>query len=201
MIPGAPVPSQPSMPARLTALLVVASCGALLACGGHSEATPIQGPLVDEQRGTIDGLGLGDSAQHIRRELGTPDDPSTLVPTGEVGLPWIVAPPNASLRTLRSKNERVAALYYRGLYFLYTPKTGVYHLATWRKGAHTKAGIRLGDRLADARRRYPRLKCGVRNQHSEYQEYPYCRGRVGRLWIWFGQDPIRSITISATSIG
>ena len=105
------------------------------------------------------------------------------------------------MRTLSPKNERAATLYYRGLYFLSTAETGVYHLATWRKGAHTKAGVRLGDRLTDARRRYPGLKCGVRNEHTAYQPYPFCRGRVGRLWIWFGQDSIRSITISATSIG
>lgn len=68
-------------------------------------------------------------------------------------------------------------------------------------GARTLAGIGLGDSLRKARAGYPRVSCDVRNQDSEYEPYPYCTARLKRgLYIWFGQDPIRSITISSTPL-
>lgn len=50
--------------------------------------------------------------------------------------------------------------------------------------------------------RYPGARCGVRNEDTEYVAYPYClvfpaRGRA----VWFGEDPIRSITVSSGQIG
>lgn len=59
----------------------------------------------------------------------------------------------------------------------------------------------IGDPLARARERYDGVTCDVRNRNSEYVAYPYCRVRIGRHTIWFGRDPIESITISTTGIG
>ena len=35
----------------------------------------------------------------------------------------------------------------------------------------------------------------MRNRRSEHPAYPYCRACVDGHWVWFGQDPIRSITL------
>ena len=51
------------------------------------------------------------------------------------------------------------------------------------------------------RKRFPGFRCGIRNQNTEYVEYPYCTGRVGGHFVWFGEDPIASVTISSTRLG
>jgi hypothetical protein len=152
--------------------------------------------VIDEHAGTINGVGLGASPREVRRAFGEPDSDSPLLPTDDVGLPWIVAPPKNHPR-----DERAISLAYRDMDFLAMRSTGVYKLAVWRAGARTTGGVRLGDPLATARQRYPRISCGIRNENSEYPAYPYCCGRFGAHWIWFGQDPISSITISSTTLG
>jgi hypothetical protein len=85
--------------------------------------------------------------------------------------------------------------------FLVTRGTGAYLISVWRDGTRTRTGIKLGDPLQSARRRYPNLRCGIRNERSEYEPYPYCRIRLGALNVWFGQAPIRSITVASTGLG
>lgn len=42
----------------------------------------------------------------------------------------------------------------------------------------------------------------MRNEGTEYRPYPYCLVRLGPdRYVWFGQDPIRSITVSSTPLG
>ena len=37
----------------------------------------------------------------------------------------------------------------------------------------------------------------MKNEDTEYVRFPYCTGRVADdRYIWFGQDPIRSITVT-----
>lgn len=62
------------------------------------------------------------------------------------------------------------------------------------------AGGLVGDSLAEASRAYA-LHCGQTSGAPEYREWPYCVGELssGRF-VWFGEDPIRSITVSETSL-
>jgi hypothetical protein len=62
-------------------------------------------------------------------------------------------------------------------------------------------GVGVGDNLGLAEDRFPSLDCGVARA-DEYRTFPYCGGRVGpRRWIWFGQDPIRSIVLTSSELG
>jgi len=66
--------------------------------------------------------------------------------------------------------------------------------------AETSRGVRVGASFERARERYPELACGV-NKSSEYAEYPSCTGRVGKIYISLGGDPIGSLTVSRTPLG
>ena len=49
---------------------------------------------------------------------------------------------------------------------------------------------------------YPDLHCGTANEGTEYITFPYCGGRIApQRYVWFGEDPIRSISLSVTPLG
>lgn len=96
---------------------------------------------------------------------------------------------------------RVLTMRYDELTVDIAPRQGAYAFFVWRPDARTTSGIRIGDRLKSAAQRHPGFRCGIRNRNSEYTPYPYCKGRVGDIYVWFGQDPIRSITLSSTPLG
>lgn len=74
---------------------------------------------------------------------------------------------------------------------------GAYAVEVARPGAATSRGVAIGDPLDEAANAYPGLECGVKNEDSEYPTFRYCTGRVAAdRDIWFGQDPIRSITMT-----
>jgi hypothetical protein len=172
------------------------------ACGEEDASGRPAPTVIDELAVTVNGVGLGDDRTAIRRELGParteglmlprlPDD----VPLEDIGLPWTLDPLPGVPRT------RVQTMLYDGMSFLVAPREGAYAFFVWRPRARTTSGVRIGDSLESAVRRHPRLRCGVRNRATEYVAYPYCKGRVGDNYVWFGQDPIRSITVSATPLG
>jgi hypothetical protein len=63
--------------------------------------------------------------------------------------------------------------------------------------------VGIGDALAGAKRRYPALHCHrARSMGDEGAAPPYCAGRLAtNRYIWFGNDPIRVIALSPTSMG
>ena len=62
--------------------------------------------------------------------------------------------------------------------------------------------MRIGDSLDEVRERYPGLRCGIRNEGTEYVEYPYCTGKLGPgRYIWFGENPVKSITMATQVMG
>ncbi|MDP8911861.1 MAG: hypothetical protein M3M94_07345, partial [Actinomycetota bacterium] len=89
-------------------------------------------------------------------------------------------------------------LKYEDVAFL--ANSGVYALIVTKKGVTTTRGVSIGDSMDDARRAY-RLTCrdvaGGESPVGGQEFYPSCRASAGnaRLRIWFGRDPIRSITI------
>ena len=130
--------------------------------------------VIDENRGTYRGVGIGSTAAEVRRALG----PKVLV-AAQVSKPacrWssgAVRYPEASFTFCEG---RVVAL------------------TVTEQGARTLAGLAIGDRLAAARSLYPALRCGVQG------ERPFCTGRMRpKRSLWFAGDPIRSLTISTAA--
>ena len=67
-------------------------------------------------------------------------------------------------------------------------------------GVHTARGVAVGDKLAAARRAYPHLHCGTGGT-GEFGYFPFCGGKIAsNRWIWFGRNPIRSITIASREL-
>jgi hypothetical protein len=185
------------MRSTLIAMLALPAVGLLGSCPDEMSGprAGLEGdPVVDERSGTVMNVRLGDSAREIRRELGRPAKRETR-PVEEVGLPWIVEDPR------QERAELPVSLTYADLDVLTTRESGAYTFSIWREGVRTARGVAIGDSLARARERYPELECGVRNRNTEYVEYSYCSGRVGRHTIWFGEDPIESITIATVPLG
>jgi hypothetical protein len=187
---------------RVIGLLTALVAGALAACGDESDAArPPPDVVIDERAGTFDGVGLGDRPAEIRRALGRGTDrrmisrlPRRLSVT-ELGLPWTLDPvPGVS-------RKKVLTMRRDGVSMLVAPRTGAYAVFVWRPRARTSRGVAVGDDLDAARERYEDLRCDVRNRNSEYGSYPFCEGRVGDTYVWFGQDPIRSISLASTPLG
>jgi hypothetical protein len=81
-------------------------------------------------------------------------------------------------------------------------KGRVVAIVTAEQNARTPTGVRIGDELEDARRAYPALRCWHAPSGGGHGTYPVCSGRLrpGR-WLWFGEDPIRSISIASRRLG
>jgi hypothetical protein len=93
---------------------------------------------------------------------------------------------------------------YDGVTFLSTPTAaGIHGIVISDPRAETKKGVGIGDALSEARRRYPTLHCAKARVMSEGETAPaYCAGRLTKdRYIWFGNDPIRVIALSPTSMG
>jgi hypothetical protein len=184
----------------LTGLVAVASV--VVGCGGDGRAAPRV--EVDEREGRVGEVRLGDSRERVVEVLGEPeaDTDGRMSPTAhdfyDLGLPWVVGPP----ADVRQTGRRPQAVRYEDLSVLLTREAGVYAIFSARQGMVTATGVRLGDRLTRARDAMPGLRCGRRNEGSEYVTYPYCTGRVGRdRYVWFGGDPVASITLATTALG
>lgn len=146
--------------------------------------------LVDDRIGAYGGVQMGDTAQKVRRVFGEPSTAPGFSPAGklpaEVGGPeWIPGPGRL--------------FKYEDVGFLLNGR--VYAFIVAANGAETTRGVAIGDRMDEARKAY-RLQCtrvaggeglfGVGGQEF----YPSCGTRLGGgLRIWFGRDPIASITL------
>jgi hypothetical protein len=69
-------------------------------------------------------------------------------------------------------------------------------------GAETHAGIGVADPLSAARDRYSGAECGDAPRGEpftggEQPIYPWCRVVVGDVHVFFGGDPIESITLTS----
>lgn len=173
-----------------------------LACNEEDSAGQPTSLVIDAGAGTVNDAGLGNGRHTTERELGNPSAAGRLlsrVPEHlsieDLGLPWTLDPipgvPRARVQTLR----------YGGMSVLVAPGHGAYAFFIWRSGTQTTRGVRIGDSLKSATRHYRGLRCATRNRNSEYVPYRYCAGRVGKTYLWFGQNPIRSISVSATPLG
>jgi hypothetical protein len=158
--------------------------------------------LIDENRGTYRGVGIGASADAVRRVMGAgrfapKDEPPT--PRSARSISAIGAPA-ALTRACPSTAARPRVLRYRHVSFLFCDNR-VSALVVNDRQARTQAGLGIGDRLAQAQRLYPGPRCH-RAASGEPGGYPFCVDRLQpQRSLWFGHDPIGSITISATCFG
>ena len=184
----------------LTALLLAATAGAaiaLLALRRDEHAEPV---LVDEQVGVLHGVRFGASEREVEARLGEEtDDHDGLFPEGAdyTGPPAIPSPGSD-----RGSRVPPAELHYDKTAYLVSPTVGVFSMATLEDGARTRAGVGVGDDLELVRERYDWVECGeaVAGEPlfgGQTPTYPWCRALVGDTRVFFGGDPIGSITLTS----
>ena len=180
----------------LVALGAVAVAAIVSRGGGEGGPAP---PLVDERAGVLRGVRFGDSAREVRAKLGEPtDDEDGFFPAGTdyTGPPAIAAP--ASDQRPPRKPE---TLHYGDTAYLVSPSVGVFSMATLAEGARTRAGVAVGDDLARVRERHRGARCGeaVAGEPlfgGDVPKYAWCRVQVGDVRVFFGDDPVESITLT-----
>ncbi len=175
----------------------VASIGAvLLVLRRDEEAQPV---LVDERAGVLHGVRFGESEREVQARLGAEtDDRSGYFPagadyTGPVAIPVPVSD--------RGSRIPPSELHHGDTAYLVSPTEGVFSMATLERGARTRAGVGVGDELERVRERYERVECGEAIAGEaligESPTYSWCRARVGETRVFFGGDPIESITVTS----
>ena len=155
--------------------------------------------LVDERLGRLRGVSFGDTAAAVEARLGKPtDDADGFFPEGAdfTGPPAIPSP--SSDRGSRLPPDE---LHYGDTAYLVSPTVGVFSMATLADGARTRAGIGVGDSLEQVRDRYDRVDCGEAIAGEplfgdDSPTYPWCRAIVGNVRVFFGEDPIESVTLT-----
>ncbi len=150
--------------------------------------------LVDERAGVLRGVHFGDSESDIRARLGEPtDDEDGVFPAGRkfTGPPSIPVP-----ATDQATRAKPTELHYDDTSFLVSPTAGVFSMVTLAESARTRAGVEIGDDLDRVRKAYDRVDCGE-TAYPEASNYRWCRV-LGDVHLFFGDDPIDSITLSVT---
>ena len=180
---------------RAVALALVAA--AVAGCGGGDG--PPDAPerrTIDERTGRFRGVGVGDSRADVKRVFGAlkPDQGAggyiPLDETDSYGPSSMSSP-----EPCKGPHFTQQLMRYRGAVFG-TCRGRVHDLIVTQDGAATRRGVSVGDPLEEARDAYPALDCGDAGG-GEYEEYPYCAGRVGPgRYAWFGNDPIHSIMLA-----
>jgi hypothetical protein len=186
-------------------LALVALAVILAGCGGHAPKPT----TINEQRGTYRGVGIGDRPETVFRVFGRvplsgTDQPVTPLEDDfvAIGGATVIATP---CKAIPPGTNRQALLRYDHVSFLLCDGR-VYAVIVAVKIARTLRGVAIGDGLDEVQRSYGRLSCGDapygEGFFGQQPSYPYCGGKLhAKRWIWFGRDPIRSITISATALG
>jgi len=189
-----------SRSAAVSALLIAAVAGLALALFAARRDEEVQPVLVDERAGVLHGAGFGDGENAVRARLGEEtDDRSGFFPAGADYTGPFAIPSSVSDRGSRMPPS---VLHYDNFAYLVSPTAGVFSMATLERGARTRAGVGVGDDLARVRERYDRVECGeaVAGEPlfgGETPTYPWCRALVGGIRVFFGEDPIESITLTS----
>lgn len=169
--------------------LVLVGVGAWLVAG--TDGRKAGNVTIDERTGAYRGVRFGTSEPGVIRVLGQPDRSPGFASAGEnpsqVGVPESIP------------GGRGGLLKYKGVGFLVTHESRVYAFIVTEPGATTKGGVSIGDSMEKAWRRYP-LACtdvaGGESLLGGRKFYQSCGAQLkGGVHIWFGRDPIRSITL------
>jgi hypothetical protein len=190
---------------RLALALLVVGFGT--ACAGvviwravdDDDGTQETTVLVDERTGAISGVRFGDSSDEVHRRLGEPTDtkPGFFPADADfTGPPFIPSP-----RSDQASRVPPEELHYEDKAFLVSPTAGVFSMAILAEGARTRTGVGVGDELGRVREAYQRVECGEAIAGEalfggDTPTYPWCRAIVGDVRVFFGEDPIESITLT-----
>jgi hypothetical protein len=101
-------------------------------------------------------------------------------------------------------DEKPDELRCENVAFLSTPTpSGIHSIVIDDPRAATQKGVGIGDPLDAAKQAYPSLRCRPEHDVSDYAPDPaHCWGKLADCrYIWFGNDPIRVIALSPTSMG
>ena len=181
----------------LAAAIVAAGVGLAVALSrGDDAAEPV---LVDERRGVLGGVRFGESAREVRARLGEPtDDEPGVFPAGAD----FTGPPSIPVPRSDPGKGAPETLHYGDTAYLVSSTAGVFSMVTLAEGARTRGGVAIGDDLERVRERYKRVECGEavggEGAFGEAPKYQWCRV-VGDVHVFFGDDPIESITLSSTA--
>ena len=178
----------------LAAVAIAAGCAGI---GGGASAGPRE-RSIDELAGSYKGVALGDPRSAALHALGGPAG------SGNPGHPSNADGWPILLKNPPGYREKPELANYDGVTFLSTPTpAGIHGIVISDPRAATRKGVGIGDPLSKARRAYPTLHCAGARTMSEGETAPaYCAGRLAKdRYIWFGNDPIRVIALSGTSMG
>jgi hypothetical protein len=171
------------MRAPVLALILLGVATAGCATGDDETRADDRPVVVSTREGTVRGVGIGDWPADVERVFGRRLGSRGFVPFGEVRF--------AGPQTIHGGGD----LYqYRDFVFLAASK--VFALGTTADGAATEKGVGVGDPLTAIREAYPETTCG----EYDYGEtgHPWCRTLVGPNLVFFGDDPVTSITVVRT---
>jgi hypothetical protein len=159
--------------------------------GSSKAARPV---TVDERIGVVQGVHFGDTAKDIRLRLGEPTDHKDgFFPSGAD----YTGPPSIAVRD----RARPMTLHFKHSAFLVSRRVGTFSMATLAENARTRAGVAVGDDLDRVREHYKAVTCGeqIAGEGSfggETPQYRWCRTVVAGVHVFFGGDPIASITLT-----
>jgi hypothetical protein len=182
--------------ASVLAVLVALGLAFFVLRNDEEDERPARPIRVDPVAGSVASVRLGDTRAKAEARLGPAppwNDEQSVEPLEEDwneigapsgmdyrGTPYVLRYPHT---TVELENGRVIAI------------------VTAERGARTPAGIGVGDALDAARDAYPALECWDAAREG-FGTYPVCSGRVkAKRWLWFGEDPIRSIAIASRRLG
>jgi hypothetical protein len=186
-----------SQPFGAGLLLVFASL-ALSACDllevGPADESNDQFPrLIDEQQGRYGQVGFGSTEAEVRAAFGEPGSEDGFFPLAAESYsgPVFIKAPDGRKPTL---------LRYEEVAFLVS-SDGVFAITVTRPETGTFRGASIGAPLATVRESYDRPRCGeaVAGEPlfgGETPTYAWCRVQVAKTSVFFGGDPIESITLT-----
>jgi len=184
----------------LLPLAVLGAGCAWMSHGGGSSTGPRQ-RSIDELAGSYKGVALGHPKSAAIRAFGKPAETSG--PSTPLGSDFYDGGPLIQ-RNPPGYDDKPDLLRYENVAFLSTPTpSGIHSIVIDDPRAATQKGVGIGDPLAAAGKAYPSLRCQPERDRGEYAPDPaHCSGKLADArYIWFGNDPIRIIALSPTSMG
>lgn len=148
--------------------------------------------VVDERAGEYGGVGLGASGERVEEQLGDSERSDGFFPLDSESF---TGPPS-----IPTPGGRPEVLKYEESAFLVARKGGVVALMVTAEGVATRAGVAVGEPLERVEEAYSAVRCGEAPAGEavvgEDPTYPWCRATVGDVKVFFGGDPIESVTLT-----